>query len=203
MRSIRGEVIDRGTARKAKELGRDDLAGKTGTTNDLYDAWFTGFNNQLVATAWVGYDEQQSMGEKESGGRAALPMWVDYMSVALEGMPEDNDLQPEGIATVRIDRKTGKLATPGADGSYFEFFREENIPTEYAEPFANVRPVETGPVVTNTQQPVTNTQQPVTDTQQPAQPATSEETVVTQQPVPVVKPRKKPNTQKKQVDSLF
>ena len=203
MRSIMGEVIDRGTARKAKELGRDDLAGKTGTTNDLYDAWFTGFNNQLVATAWVGYDEQQSMGEKESGGRAALPMWVDYMSVALEGMPEDNDLQPEGIATVRIDRKTGKLATPGADGSYFEFFREENIPTEYAEPFANVRPVETGPVVTNTQQPVTNTQQPVTDTQQPAQPATSEETVVTQQPVPVVKPRKKPNTQKKQVDSLF
>ena len=186
MRSIMGEVIDRGTARRAKELGRGDLAGKTGTTNDLYDAWFTGFNNQLVATAWVGYDEQQSMGAKESGGRAALPMWIDYMSVALQGIPEENDLQPEGLATVRIDRKTGKLATPGADGSYFEFFREENIPTEYAEPFANVQPVVSEPVVN-----VNNTQQPVT-----------RETVVTQ-PVPVVRPRKKPNAQKKEVDSLF
>ena len=187
MRSIMGEVIDRGTARRAKELGRSDLAGKTGTTNDLYDAWFTGFNNQLVATAWVGYDEQQSMGAKESGGRAALPMWMDYMSVALEGIPEESDLQPEGVATVRIDRKTGKLATPGADGSYFEFFREEYIPTEYAEPFANVQPVVAEPVVNNTQ----NTQQPVT------------REVVVNQPVPVVKPRKKPNAQKKQVDSLF
>jgi len=185
MRSIMGEVIERGTARRAKALGRGDLAGKTGTTNDLYDAWFTGFNNQLVATAWVGYDEQQSMGAKESGGRAALPMWMDYMSVALEGVPEDNDLQPEGVATVRIDRKTGKLATPGADGSYFEFFREENIPTEYAEPFANVQPIAPEPVVNNTQQ------QPVT-----------RETVSTR-PVQVVQPRKQPNTQKKQVDSLF
>ena len=127
------------------------------------------------------------MGAKESGGRAALPMWMDYMSVALEGIPEESDLQPEGVATVRIDRKTGKLATPGADGSYFEFFREEYIPTEYAEPFANVQPVVAEPVVNNTQ----NTQQPVT------------REVVVNQPVPVVKPRKKPNAQKKQVDSLF
>lgn len=184
MRSIMGEVIDRGTARRAKELGRSDLAGKTGTTNDLYDAWFTGFNSQLVATAWIGYDEQQSMGPKESGGRAALPMWMDYMKVALEGVPEDNELQPEGIATVRIDRKTGKLATPGADGSFFEYFREENIPTEYAEPFANVQPVVVEPVV--------NTLQPSTVT----------ETVITPQQ-PVVQPRQKPVTQKKQVDSLF
>ena len=109
------------------------------------------------------------------------------MSVALEGIPEESDLQPEGVTTVRIDRKTGKLATPGADGSYFEFFREEYIPTEYAEPFANVQPVVAEPVVNNTQ----NTQQPVT------------REVVVNQPVPVVKPRKKPNAQKKQVDSLF
>jgi len=185
MRSIMGEVVDRGTARRAKELGRSDLAGKTGTTNDLYDAWFTGFNQQLVATAWVGYDEQQSMGPKESGGRAALPMWMDYMRVALEGVPEASDLQPEGIATVRIDKKTGKLATPGADGTYFEYFREENIPTEYAEPFTVVQPVSVTPAVDNSQQQV------ISDTQ------------VTQQPQVVVQPRQKPATQKKQVDSLF
>lgn len=184
MRSIMGEVIDRGTARRAKVLGRSDLAGKTGTTNDLYDAWFTGFNSQIVATAWVGYDEQQSMGPKESGGRAALPMWVDYMATALDGVAEDSELQPEGIATVRIDRKTGKLATPGSEGSYFEYFREENIPTEYAEPFANVQPqvVETTTVNTSSE---LNT-----------------ETVVVQ-PSVVVQPRPKPKTQKKQVESLF
>jgi len=181
MRSIMGEVIDRGTARRAKALGRSDLAGKTGTTNDLYDAWFTGFNSEIVATAWVGYDEQQSMGPQESGGRAALPMWVDYMAVALEGMPEDNILQPEGVTTVRIDRKTGKLATPGADGSYFEYFREENMPTEYADPFANPQPVTVQPV---------NVQPLPVEPQQQAQ----------QQ---VVQPRPKPDTQKKAVESLF
>ena len=185
MRSIMGEVIDRGTARRAKELGRSDLAGKTGTTNDLYDAWFTGFNSQLVATAWVGYDEQQSMGPKESGGRAALPMWMDYMSVALNGVAEDNLLQPEGIATVKIDRKTGKLATPGAEGSYFEFFRAENIPTEYAEPFANVQPVQPAGV-----EPVVNAVQVAPQENQVAQPR------------PVVQPRPKP-AQQKEVDSLF
>jgi len=133
MRSIMKEVVRRGTATKAKVLGRNDLAGKTGTTNDLYDAWFTGFNSGLVATAWVGYDEQTSLGNKESGGVAALPMWIDYMRVALEPMPEDREFQPEGISTVRIDRKTGKLASPGSDNAYFEFFRDEKVPTDYAD----------------------------------------------------------------------
>ncbi len=195
MQSILGEVIDRGTARRAKALGRSDLAGKTGTTNDLYDAWFTGFNSQLVATAWVGYDEQQSMGPKESGGRAALPMWIDYMAVALEGVPEDTALQPEGIATVRIDRKTGKLATPGADGSYFEYFREENIPTEYAEPYANVQPAVVTPVLA---EPVNSR---VQATEQQVRPATTQ--LQPAQPTVVVQPRPKPAAQKKEVDSLF
>jgi len=133
MRSIMREVVRRGTATRAKVLQREDIAGKTGTTNDLYDAWFTGFNSAVVATAWIGYDEQKSLGPKESGGVAALPMWIDYMRVALDGVAQDKEYQPEGVATVRIDRKTGKLATPGSDNSYFEFFMEENVPTEYAE----------------------------------------------------------------------
>ena len=195
MRSIMGEVIDRGTARRAKELGRSDLAGKTGTTNDLYDAWFTGFNSELVATAWVGYDEQQSMGPKESGGRAALPMWVDYMAVALKDVPEDKMLQPEGIATVRIDKKTGKLATPGADGFYFEYFREENIPGDYAEPFANTQPSTLQP--SNPVQPAAAELVDNNNLQTSTLPSESV------QPLPAAPPRPKPSTQKKQVDSLF
>lgn len=141
MRSIMREVIQRGTATRAKSLGRSDLAGKTGTTNDLFDAWFTGFNSSLVATAWIGYDEQRSLGPRESGGVAALPMWIDYMQVGLAGVEEDREYQPEGIATARIDRKTGKLASPGARNAYFEYFREENLPTEYAEPQEALTPV--------------------------------------------------------------
>lgn len=142
MRSIMREVVQRGTATRAKVLGRQDIAGKTGTTNDLFDAWFTGFTSQIVATAWIGYDEQQSLGPRESGGVAALPMWIDYMRVALDGVPEDKLYQPDGIVTGKIDRKTGKLATPGAKNSFFEFFREENLPTEYAEPLENIAPVQ-------------------------------------------------------------
>ncbi len=142
MRSIMREVVQRGTATKAKVLGRQDIAGKTGTTNDLFDAWFTGFNSQIVATAWIGYDEQRSLGARESGGVAALPMWVDYMRVGLDGVPEDREYQPAGVATAKIDRKTGKLATPGADNSFFEFFREEYLPTEYAEPLEIIEPVQ-------------------------------------------------------------
>ncbi len=198
MRSIMGEVISRGTARKAKALGRSDLAGKTGTTNDLYDAWFTGFNSQVVGTAWVGYDEQQSMGPKESGGRAALPMWIDYMAVALDGVPEDSMLQPEGIATVRIDSKTGKLATPGADGSFFEYFREEYIPTEYAEPLANVQQVPVRPIVS---QPTVT--QPAAVVEPGNNVQTTTPATVEAQPQAVIQPRAKPAAQKKDVDSLF
>ncbi len=128
MRSIMREVVQRGTATKARALERNDIGGKTGTTNDLYDAWFTGFNSHLVSTAWVGYDDQKSLGPKETGGVAALPMWIDYMRVGLENVPEDREYQPEGVETVRIDRKTGEMATPGAENSFFEFFREEHRP---------------------------------------------------------------------------
>jgi len=128
MRSIMREVIRRGTATKARALERSDIAGKTGTTNDLYDAWFTGFTSKVVSTAWVGYDEQKSLGPKETGGVAALPMWIDYMRVALNGVEEDREDQPEGVEMVRIDRKTGEIALPGSDNAFFEYFREENMP---------------------------------------------------------------------------
>ncbi len=128
MRSIMGDVIRRGTARRARALGRGDIAGKTGTTNDQYDTWFSGFNSQVVATAWIGFDQQRTLGRREAGGRTALPAWIDYMRVALDGVPEDDLPPPEGITTVRIDPETGELASAGMRGAVFEMFRAENAP---------------------------------------------------------------------------
>jgi penicillin-binding protein 1A len=130
MRSIMREVVQRGTAVRAKALGRKDIAGKTGTTNDQIDAWFSGYNDQVVTTAWVGFDNQRSMGNRETGGRAALPMWIDFMRIALEGMPENLQEQPEGLVTIRIDAETGKPADVNTTSSLFELFRIENAPQE-------------------------------------------------------------------------
>ena len=130
MRSIMREVVQRGTAVRAKALGRKDIAGKTGTTNDQIDAWFSGFNDQVVTTAWVGFDNQRSMGNRETGGRAALPMWIDFMRVALDGMPENLQEQPDGLVTVRIDAETGELADGSSGKSLFELFRVENAPRQ-------------------------------------------------------------------------
>ena len=130
MRSMMREVVERGTAVRAKALGRADIGGKTGTTNDQIDAWFSGFNDQVVTTAWVGFDNQKTLGGRETGGRAALPMWLDYMKAALEGSPENLVEQPEGLVTVRIDSVTGKLAGQDTVNSRFEIFRVENSPQE-------------------------------------------------------------------------
>jgi len=130
MRSMMREVVQRGTAVRAKALGRADIGGKTGTTNDQIDAWFSGFNDQVVTTAWVGFDNQQTLGSRETGGRAALPMWLNYMKVALEGSPENLVEQPAGLVTVRIDSKTGKRAGQDTVNSRFEIFRIENAPKE-------------------------------------------------------------------------
>ena len=132
MRSIMREVVQRGTAVRAKALGRKDIAGKTGTTNDQVDAWFSGYNDQVVTTAWVGFDNQRHMGRRETGGRAALPMWIDFMRVALAGMPENLQEQPEGLVTIRIDAETGKRADANTSKSLFELFREENAPRQKA-----------------------------------------------------------------------
>jgi penicillin-binding protein 1A len=133
MTSMLQDVIKRGTARRALALGRQDLSGKTGTTNDQRDAWFCGFNSQLVTTVWVGFDQMTQLGAGETGGKAALPMWLGYMRVALQGVPESTLPQPPGLVTVRIDAKTGLRLPSGQAGGLFELFRPESAPQHYSE----------------------------------------------------------------------
>jgi len=133
MNTILRDVIKRGTGRRAQALGRADLHGKTGTTNDQKDAWFNGFNNNLVATAWVGFDQQQlSLGNYETGSKAALPMWIEFMEVALKGMPETEMARPEGLVNVKINAETGEVANAQDTNVIFEVFREELAPKEIA-----------------------------------------------------------------------
>ncbi|TDY03954.1 penicillin-binding protein 1A [Thiohalophilus thiocyanatoxydans] len=128
MNSMMRDVVRRGTGRGAMVLGREDLAGKTGTTNDQQDAWFSGFNRNLVSTAWVGFDTPQPLGQRETGGRAALPMWIKYMREALRDEPEARLEQPPGIVSVLIDPETGELAGSGAPDAVFEYFLEDQVP---------------------------------------------------------------------------
>lgn len=94
------EVIERGTATRAKVLNRSDIVGKTGTTNDSHDAWFAGYNSDIAAVAWVGYDQPRNLGARETGGGLALPIWIDYMKVALADTPDSPQPVPEGIESI-------------------------------------------------------------------------------------------------------
>ncbi|HFE37501.1 MAG TPA: hypothetical protein ENK06_03645 [Gammaproteobacteria bacterium] len=134
MTSILRDIIQHGTGRRAKVLKRHDLAGKTGTTNDQRDAWFSGFNADIATTAWVGFDDSHPLGDRETGARAALPMWIRYMRAALKGVPEKPLVQPEGIVTVRIDPASGLLAGADFPNAIFESFRKKNVPKQMAEP---------------------------------------------------------------------
>jgi penicillin-binding protein 1A len=125
--SMMRDVTVRGTAADARALGRNDIAGKTGTTNDETDAWFDGFTPKLVAIAWVGYDQPQSLGRGEVGGRVALPIWMDFMRIALKGVPESQLPRPPGVVNVRIDPATGQLAR-GGGGSIQEIMQSDRIP---------------------------------------------------------------------------
>lgn len=131
--SMLRDVVRSGTARAALALERADLAGKTGTTNDQRDAWFSGFNSSLVASTWVGRDDYGKLGRREVGGTAALPMWVDFMKVALAGLPEKPLPIPPGIVQARIDPKNGLLAPPESTNSIVETFREEHVPVHLSE----------------------------------------------------------------------
>jgi penicillin-binding protein 1A len=133
MNSMTRDVIQRGTGRRALVLGRKDLSGKTGTTNDQHDAWFSGFNTDIVTVTWVGFDKFLPLGSRETGARAALPMWVDYMRTALEGMPESVMERPPGLVNVRIDPATGKLASSSNQDAVFEVFRPGHVPQEITE----------------------------------------------------------------------
>lgn len=122
------DVIQRGTGRRARALGRTDLAGKTGTSNDRRDAWFSGFNGDIVATAWVGFDQDRSLGAGEEGGRTALPIWKNFMATALAGTPTAQLQRPTGIITARIVPESGLVAPSGFQGAIFELFREGHVP---------------------------------------------------------------------------
>jgi penicillin-binding protein 1A len=126
--SILYDVIRLGTGRKALTLGRSDIAGKTGTTNDQRDAWFSGFNTDLVAISWVGFDQLKPLGNQETGSKAALPIWIDFMRTALAGKPEKMLPRPEGLVTVKINAETGEAATDQDTDTVFEIFRSENAP---------------------------------------------------------------------------
>ncbi|WP_332672242.1 penicillin-binding protein 1A [Aromatoleum sp.] len=115
MDSMMRDVVRRGTATRALVLKRSDLAGKTGTTNDYVDAWFTGYNPDLVAVSWIGYDQPRNLGRGETGGSAALPMWVNYMRAALKDVPEKAQPRPDGLLEVRLD------------GSREEYVYRENV----------------------------------------------------------------------------
>jgi penicillin-binding protein 1A len=128
MTEIMADVIDRGTAQAARSLGRGDLAGKTGTTSDRRDAWFVGYNADLVAAAWIGFDQERSLGEQEEGARTALPMWIHFMGRALEGRPEHRLAEPPGVVRMWVSRSTGRPTTVGAGNAVFEAFLESNVP---------------------------------------------------------------------------
>ncbi len=124
------EVIRRGTGVRARVLGRRDLSGKTGTSNDRRDAWFAGFNAKIVGVVWVGYDDDLPLGPREEGSRTALPIWIEFMRIALKGMPEYQMPMPEGIVTVRISRSTGcpVSALHPFEDVMFEHYRENSVP---------------------------------------------------------------------------
>ena len=127
MNSILRDTISYGTAQAANVLNRKDLAGKTGTTNDHRDAWFNGFNNDLVAISWIGFDTNRPLGKGETGGHAALPMWIDYMRVVLDGVPEKPLVPPPGIVTAHINRETGKPAAPSDPNAMLEYFMQDTV----------------------------------------------------------------------------
>jgi len=124
MASMMQDVIRAGTGRGALVLGRKDLAGKTGTTNDYRDAWFSGFNSEVAATAWVGFDQPVSLGRGETGGRTALPVWIDFMREALAGVPEKPLPVPETMVRITINSETGKPTTPDDPEAMEEYFVE-------------------------------------------------------------------------------
>ena len=125
--SLMKDVILRGTGFAAKALGRDDLAGKTGSTNDHRDGWFVGFNGDLSTAVWVGFDDYTSLGQGEFGAKTALPIWMDYMGAALKGLPSNTLPMPPGISTVLINRQNGLPTTADDPDSMNEMFKVEDV----------------------------------------------------------------------------
>ncbi|GGJ98908.1 penicillin-binding protein 1A [Luteimonas terricola] len=123
--SMMRDVVQRGTGTQAKVLGREDVGGKTGSTNDHRDAWFSGFGGSLSTVVWVGRDDNRSLGNREYGGRSALPIWIDYMRVALDGMPLATNEPPPGMVKVSVSN-SGRLL-PGGEGGLTEWVKAEDL----------------------------------------------------------------------------
>lgn len=133
MTSMLQDVIKRGTGRRALALGRSDLAGKTGTTNESKDSWFSGYNADYMTTVWVGFDQPESLGRNEYGGTVALPIWMDYMGAALKDKPNHLPPEPAGLISLRVDPVSGRAASPGTPDAYFELFKSEDSPPPMSE----------------------------------------------------------------------
>ncbi len=138
MTSMMQDVIKYGTGASAMKLGRHDLAGKTGTTNDQVDAWFAGFQPTLTTIAWIGYDQPKTLGRGETGARAALPIWMGYMEKALQGVPEATFTMPQGVVEEKVDPKTGRFTT--ASDGIMDYFYQENQPKGAAIPASGALP---------------------------------------------------------------
>ena len=128
IQDILQEAAKRGTAKKVSELGRGDLAGKTGTTNEAESTWFTGFNEFLVTTVWVGFDQPQSLGNREFGSSTALPIWLNFMRPNIDFLPRNKNLPPNGIVSIKVDKKTGLKLESDSGNSIFEYYLEEYLP---------------------------------------------------------------------------
>lgn len=131
--SMLQDVIKRGTGRRAMALGRNDLAGKTGTTNESKDAWFSGYNADYITTVWTGFDQPETLGRREYGGTVALPIWMKFMGAALKDKPSHPPAEPEGILSLRVDPVSGRAATPSTPNAYFELFKAEDSPPSSSE----------------------------------------------------------------------
>jgi penicillin-binding protein 1A len=132
MVSMMQDVVKHGTAFRAMQLGRQDLAGKTGTTNDTIDAWFCGFHPTVVGIAWMGYDQPRSLGDRETGGGAALPIWMGYMEKVLKNVPEATYTMPGNMVAIHINEEGYR----DDNSPRIEYFYQENVPPEHALPTA-------------------------------------------------------------------
>ena len=128
MHQMLKDVIQRGTGRRARALERTDIAGKTGTTDNAADTWFNGYSPDVATSVWVGFPDHAPLGKREYGSNNPLPIWIDYMRTALDGLPESHPTQPPGVLSMKIDARTGALATGPQDDAIFEYFLAEHAP---------------------------------------------------------------------------
>jgi len=148
MTNMMQDVVRYGTAARAGQLGRSDIAGKTGTTNDARDTWFAGYNPNLVAIAWMGYDQPRSLGRSETGSQSALPIWMNFMGSALKGMPQIGWPMPAGILAEKINPATGARLRESLFDELFgktpaervEYFYQEFPPLDASEAGGNAEP---------------------------------------------------------------